>query len=135
MNSNGIVQIHGKDYMTVARRVELAHEARTLESLETEVLSHNPVVIKARVFIKGKVFEQGEGRSSYDGKLHCLFTRGSFPGGNIQVELDPGRSDKNSRTFLGAVGLFPFVCPKSLVVVVGRLKSPVAPEEFPSNDK
>jgi hypothetical protein len=42
--------------MTVARRVELAHNARALESVETDVLAHDPVVIKAKVNIKGKVF-------------------------------------------------------------------------------
>lgn len=56
MTNNGIVQIHGKDYMTVARRVELAREQEALESVETEVLSHNPVVIKAKVTIKGRAF-------------------------------------------------------------------------------
>jgi hypothetical protein len=42
--------------MTVARRVELAHDAKALESVETEVLSHSPVVVKATVKIKGNVF-------------------------------------------------------------------------------
>lgn len=56
MTNNGIVQIHGKDYMTVARRVELAHEEDALESIETEVLSNDPVVIKALVKIKGQVY-------------------------------------------------------------------------------
>jgi hypothetical protein len=56
MNNNGIVNIHGKEYMTVARRVELAHEAKALESVETEVVSHSPIVVKAKVTIKGKVF-------------------------------------------------------------------------------
>jgi hypothetical protein len=56
MTDKGIINIHGKDYMTVARRVELAHEAKTLESVETEVINHNPVVIKAKVTIKGKVY-------------------------------------------------------------------------------
>lgn len=56
MNNNGIVQIHGKEYMTVARRVELSHEGNALESIETEVLNHNPVVIRAKVVVKGKVF-------------------------------------------------------------------------------
>ena len=56
MTNNGIVQIHGRDYMTVARRVEVAHEAKTLEGVETEIVNHNPVVVKARVTIKGKVF-------------------------------------------------------------------------------
>lgn len=56
MTNNGIVQIHGKEYMTVARRVELAREQQALESVETEVLSHDPVVIKAKVTIKGRTF-------------------------------------------------------------------------------
>src|SRR5919202_479167 len=56
MSNKGIVNIHWKEYMTVARRVELAHEEKTLESVETEVLSHDPVVIKAKVTIKGKVY-------------------------------------------------------------------------------
>src|SRR5258706_5057309 len=56
MTNNGIVQIHGKDYMTVARRVELAHDAKALESVETDVLNHDPVVVKAKVVIKGRPF-------------------------------------------------------------------------------
>jgi hypothetical protein len=56
MTNNGIVNIHGKEYMTVARRIELAHDEKALEAVETEVLSHSPVVVKAKVIIKGKVF-------------------------------------------------------------------------------
>ncbi len=56
MSNNGIVNIHGKEYMTVARRVELAHTDKALESVETEVLSHDPVVVRARVIVKGKVY-------------------------------------------------------------------------------
>ena len=56
MTNNGIVNIHGKEYMTVARRVELAQENRALEGVETEVLSHNPVVVKAKVTLKGEVY-------------------------------------------------------------------------------
>lgn len=59
LNTNGkqgIVNIHGKDYMTVVRRVELAHEDKALDSVETEVLSHDPVVVKAKVYIKGKLY-------------------------------------------------------------------------------
>ena len=37
MTNKGIIQIHGKDYMTVARRVELAHEDG-LEEIITEIL-------------------------------------------------------------------------------------------------
>lgn len=56
MSNNGIVNIHGKEYMTVARRVELAHEEKALESIETEILSHQPIVIRAKVTIRGKVY-------------------------------------------------------------------------------
>lgn len=56
MSNNGIVSIHGKDYMTVAGRIEIAHEGKALESVETEVLSHNPVVVKAKITIKSQVF-------------------------------------------------------------------------------
>ena len=56
LSNNGIVQIHGKEYMTVARRVELAHTDESLESVETEVLSHDPVVIRAKVVVKGKTY-------------------------------------------------------------------------------
>lgn len=56
MSNNGIVKIHGKEYMTVARRVELAHEDNALESIETEVVHHDPVVVKATVRVKGKPF-------------------------------------------------------------------------------
>lgn len=56
MTNNGIVNIHGKDYMTVARRVELAQESKALEGVETEVLNHNPVVVKATVHLKGEIY-------------------------------------------------------------------------------
>lgn len=56
MSNNGIVTIHGKEYMTVARRVELAHDSKKFEGVETEVLSHDPIVIKAKVMIGGNVF-------------------------------------------------------------------------------
>jgi hypothetical protein len=56
MSNNGIVNIHGKEYMTVARRVELAHTEKALESVETEILSHNPVVVKAKVMVRGELF-------------------------------------------------------------------------------
>lgn len=56
MTNNGIVNIHGKDYMTVARRVELAQQNKALEGVETEVLNHDPVVVKAKVTIKGEVY-------------------------------------------------------------------------------
>lgn len=72
MTGNGIVTIHGKDYMTVARRLEIAHGNKTLDSVETEVLSHNPVVIKAKVVIKGKVYT---GISSVDPQTSKLIER------------------------------------------------------------
>lgn len=56
MMNNGIVNIHGREYMTVARRLELAHEDHAIEGVETEVLSHNPVVIRAKVTVKGRTY-------------------------------------------------------------------------------
>ncbi len=56
MTNNGIVSIHGKNYMTVARRLELAHQDKVLEGVITEVLAHEPVVIKAVVTLKGKEY-------------------------------------------------------------------------------
>jgi hypothetical protein len=56
MTNNGIVKIQGKEYMTVARRLELANEAKALEGVETDVLSFDPVVIRAKVTVKGKVY-------------------------------------------------------------------------------
>lgn len=51
MIDNGIVNIHGKDYVTVARRVEMLHEDKELSGIEieTEILTHEPVVMKATV--------------------------------------------------------------------------------------
>jgi len=56
MTNNGIVQIHGKDYMTVARRVELAQQSKALQGVETEVLNHDPVVVKAKVIVNEKLY-------------------------------------------------------------------------------
>lgn len=56
MTKKGVVTIQGKNYVTVARRVELAHEEKALESVVTEVLNHHPVVVKATVHIKGQPF-------------------------------------------------------------------------------
>lgn len=56
MSDNGIVNIHGKQYVTVAARVKEAHEDEVFDELETEVLSHSPVVVKATVTIKGKTY-------------------------------------------------------------------------------
>jgi len=56
LQGKGIVNIHGKEYMTVARRLELAHTDKAIESVSTEVLNHTPVVVKAKVTIKGKIY-------------------------------------------------------------------------------
>lgn len=56
MSNNGIVNIHGKEYMTVAKRLELAHKDG-IDSIATEVLQHAPVVVvRAVVTVKGKMF-------------------------------------------------------------------------------
>lgn len=50
MTNKGIVNIHGKDYVTVARRVELAHEANEKTfTITTELVQQDPVLIKATV--------------------------------------------------------------------------------------
>lgn len=43
------INIHGKEYFTVAERLQQAHEANDLSSVNTEVLSHDPVAIKATI--------------------------------------------------------------------------------------
>lgn len=54
--TDGIINIHGKDYMTVAKRVELAHKDG-IDSIETEVIQHAPVVVvRAIVKVKGKSY-------------------------------------------------------------------------------
>ena len=55
MSNNGIIKIHGKDYMTVAGRLELAK--KDIEKIETQVLQFDPVVvIKASVWVGNKLF-------------------------------------------------------------------------------
>lgn len=49
MTNKNIVNIHGKDYMTVAGRVEQAHKECTSLSISTEIISHDPILIKATV--------------------------------------------------------------------------------------
>lgn len=51
------IKIHGKEYVTVSERVQELH-AQNLEnvSIETEVLAHEPVVIRATVTIDQNVF-------------------------------------------------------------------------------
>lgn len=51
-----MVNIHGKEYITVAERIETAHKDGAFEELTTDVLNDNPVVIKATVTIKGKKY-------------------------------------------------------------------------------
>lgn len=46
------IQIHGKEYITVNERVQEAHDKTDFIELNTEVLLHNPVVIKATVKTK-----------------------------------------------------------------------------------
>ncbi len=66
MSNNGIVQIHGKDYMTVAKRVELFladvkdWKDKGGYSIETEIIPNdtNHVVIKATVRV-GNVIHTG----------------------------------------------------------------------------
>lgn len=50
MSGNNIVNIHGKEYVTVAGRVQMAHEAneKTL-SITTDLVSAEPVLVKATV--------------------------------------------------------------------------------------
>ena len=43
------INIHGKEYITVAERVKAIHENEKSFSIETELVSQNPVVIKATV--------------------------------------------------------------------------------------
>ncbi len=56
MTNNGIVNIHGRDYVTVAKRIELGHEDKAIESIESEVIAHDPVVIRAKVVVKGQLY-------------------------------------------------------------------------------
>ena len=50
MTNKNIVNIHGKDYVTVAGRLEMAHEKCKTIDITTEVLVHTPnVVVKATV--------------------------------------------------------------------------------------
>ncbi len=58
--ANGIVNIHGKDYMTVAKRVEMFHADNEGDNegekvpcdIITDCISHAPVVFKATVNMK-----------------------------------------------------------------------------------
>lgn len=59
MTNSGVVNIHGKDYVTVAKRLQMFLDANKEEgniSITTEILSHDPIVIRAVVKIKERVF-------------------------------------------------------------------------------
>lgn len=47
-----MIKIHDKEYITVAERVQEAHKDGAFDSLYTEVLNNDPVVIKAIVRVK-----------------------------------------------------------------------------------
>jgi hypothetical protein len=52
--------IHGKEYITVAERLKMLHDRKDLVdkiSISSEVLSHNPVVIKVTLKINEQIFE------------------------------------------------------------------------------
>ncbi len=46
------INIHGKEYSTVAERLKMAHESNDLLRVDTEVLSQEPVVVKATITTK-----------------------------------------------------------------------------------
>ena len=49
-----IVDIHGKQYLTVAGRVQMAHESGRLIAITTEIVPHESmVIVKATVTTKG----------------------------------------------------------------------------------
>lgn len=50
------IKIHGKEYRTVAERLDEAHAKEDIKSITTEVLEHNPVVVKATITTKIGVF-------------------------------------------------------------------------------
>lgn len=50
------IKIHGKNYITVAERVSALIETGQKYSITTEVLCHNPVLVKATVTIDDEVF-------------------------------------------------------------------------------
>ena len=57
MTSSNVVSIHGKDYVTVAGRVQMAHEANEkVLSITTELVQNEPVLVKATVTTPKGVF-------------------------------------------------------------------------------
>lgn len=75
MTNNGIINIHGKDYMTVAGRVDLLHndQSARIVSFKTKVLSHSPVVVKATVTIERYIDEK-------DSPHEAVWVRQTFEG-------------------------------------------------------
>ncbi len=55
--NENVIQIHGKEYITVAGRLQMAHQASKKITITTEVLPvHNQVVVKATVITDKGVF-------------------------------------------------------------------------------
>lgn len=53
------IMIHGKEYVTVAERVKMLHDRKDLKgkfSIETDVISSDPIVVKATVKIDSQTF-------------------------------------------------------------------------------
>ena len=51
------IDIHGKEYIEVAERVRIVHEEQTgLVSIVTEIIAHDPVLVKATVKIGDQTF-------------------------------------------------------------------------------
>lgn len=50
------IKIHGKNYITVAERVQALIDSGQEYSIHTEVLTHNPVLVKATVTIGENTF-------------------------------------------------------------------------------
>lgn len=57
-----VMLIHGKEYITVAGRVDMAHSSKRLLSVETEVIQHSPVVV-----VKATVRLRDEGVTTFTG--------------------------------------------------------------------
>lgn len=55
-DKTGVVSIHGKEYTTVAKRLETVHAEKKLTNVTTEVLSHEPIVIKATITVSGNQY-------------------------------------------------------------------------------
>lgn len=51
------INIHGKEYIEVAERVRIVHEEQTGQvSIVTEIIAHDPVLVKATVKIGDQIF-------------------------------------------------------------------------------